>query len=140
MYFTSPKPEEGEQPDSDLRELQFKKNNYGPVSENALRYRNGLFLPEPGVSGLDKIAREAKADEIFIDLLTRFAVEGRNVGDKHNAPNYAPAAFAKEAEAKKARMRKADLEASMRRLFKAGDIHVESYGRPSRQATRLAVK
>jgi CHC2 zinc finger len=47
IYLTSPAAEEGEQPDTDLRELRFKKNNYGPVSESiVLRYRNGLFLPE----------------------------------------------------------------------------------------------
>ena len=33
--------------------------------------------------------------------------------------------------------RKIDMESAMRRLFDAGKIHVESYGRPSRPATRL---
>src|SRR5215510_11515525 len=38
-YLKSVKPEAGEQPDTDLRELVFKKNNYGPVSESiVLRY------------------------------------------------------------------------------------------------------
>jgi RecA-family ATPase len=42
FYMKSIKPEEGEQPDTDLRELVFKKNNYGPVSESiVLRYQNG---------------------------------------------------------------------------------------------------
>ena len=50
FYLTSIKPESGEQPDNDLREIIFKKNQYGPVSENiVLRWRDGLFLPVPGV-------------------------------------------------------------------------------------------
>ena len=32
QYLKGIKPEDGEQPDGDLRELQFKKNQYGPLS------------------------------------------------------------------------------------------------------------
>ncbi len=138
MYLTSPKPDAGEQPDSDLRELQFRKNQYGPVGEAiVLRYQRGLFLPEQGISGLDKLAREQKADEVFIELLTRLRTEGRNVSDKPNSPTFAPTTFAKEKEAKG--IRKDDLTAAMRRLFAANKIHVEEYGRPSRPYTRLAL-
>jgi hypothetical protein len=58
------KADEGDdQADNDLRELQFLKNQYGPRGETlALRYQRGLFLPERGVGGLDKIARAAQAD------------------------------------------------------------------------------
>ena len=39
---------DGEQPDNDLRQLEFKKNQYGPIGETiVLRYQRGLFLPEP---------------------------------------------------------------------------------------------
>jgi RecA-family ATPase len=58
------KADEGDdQADNDLRELQFLKNQYGPRGETlALRYQRGLFLPERGVGGLDKIARAAQAE------------------------------------------------------------------------------
>ena len=138
MYLTSIKPEAGEQPDSDLRELQFRKNQYGPMGEAiALRYQHGLFLPEQGMSGLDRLAREQKADEVFLALLARLGREGRNVSDKPNSPGYAPTTFAKEKEAKG--IRKDDLAAAMRRLFAANKIHVEQYGRPARPAARLAL-
>ena len=76
FYLKGIKLEADEQPDNDLRELVFKKNQFGPMSANiVLRYRNGLFLPEKGASGLDKLACEAKADETFLDLLKRFAGE-----------------------------------------------------------------
>ena len=128
----------GEQPDTDLREIVFKKSNYGKVADSlVLRYQGGLFLPEGGVTGLDKLAREQRAEEIFLSLLNRYIGEGRNVSDHANARNSAATAFAKEKEAKG--FRKADMEAAMRRLFEAGKIHVEEYGRPSRLTSRLAL-
>jgi RecA-family ATPase len=70
-------------PETDLRELEFKKNQYGPVGEAiVLRYRGGLFLPEPGISNLDAAAREQKADEAFLALLARYGREIRNVSEK----------------------------------------------------------
>ena len=138
FYLKGIKVEAGEQPDNDLRELVFKKNQFGPMSANiVLRYRNGLFLPEKSASGLDKIAREAKADETFVDLLKRFTGEGRNLSHNANSRTYAPTVFATETEAKKHQLRKADLEAAMRRLFEAKKIYVENYGRPSRPYQRI---
>ena len=113
------KPADGEQPDNDIREIEFKKNQYGPRAEAiVLRYRNGLFLPEGGTSSLEKIARENMADEAFLALLARFAHQGRNVGDKPTSPTYAPATFTKEAEAKKHMLTKPELENAMRRLLR----------------------
>jgi RecA-family ATPase len=136
QYLKGAKADSGEQPDGDLRELEFKKNQYGPMGETiVLRYQRGLFLPEGGMSNLDKLAREQKADEVFLMLLKTFASQGRNVSDKANSPGHAPAAFSKEAAA--TGLRKDDLAAAMRRLFDAGKIRVEDYGRPSRPYHRI---
>jgi RecA-family ATPase len=141
QYFTGVKAETGEQPDSDLRQLEFKKNQYGPLGKTiVVRYQNGLFLPERGMSNLDKAAREAEADRTFIDLLKRFLEAGRNVSDKSSSPNYAPRAFAKEAEAKKTDLRSAELEEAMRRLFANSKIVVEPYGKESNRHERIGVK
>jgi RecA-family ATPase len=140
MYLTSPKPEAGEQPDSDLRELTFKKNQYGPIGESLiLRYRNGLFLPEGGISSLEKVAREAAADDLFLALLTRFNLAHRTVSDKPGI-NYAPTVFAREEEAKKSGTNARMMADAMRRLFQAGKIWNEPCGRPSRPAYRLVAK
>jgi RecA-family ATPase len=141
QYLTSVKPADGEQPDDDLRELRFLKNQYGPRAESVvIRYQNGLFLPEPGMASLDKLAREAKADEVFLELLTRFGREGRNASEKLNSPNYAPTLFAREAEAKKIRLRREELGDAMSRLFAANKICVETYGRRSQPHTRLMLR
>jgi RecA-family ATPase len=141
QYLTGVKSDGSEQPDGDLRQLEFKKNQYGPLGETiVLRYQSGIFLPEAGMSSLDKVARESKADEVFLELLKRLTGENRNVSDKPTSNGYASTAFAHEPEAKKHHLRKADFEPAMRRLFKDGKIHVENYGRPSRPASRIAFK
>jgi RecA-family ATPase len=139
-YMKSIKPEAGEQPDTDLREIVFKKNNYGPISESIiLRYQNGLFLPVPGLGTLDRAAKEATAEEVFITLLRRFTEENRVVFHK-TGRGYAPAEFAKEEEAKKVGLTSKNLEAAMRELFRTGKIWNEQCGKPSRPSYRVALK
>ena len=104
QYLKGIKPDSGEQPDNDLRELQFKKNQYGPIGETiVVRYEHGLFLPVPGMTSLDKAEREAKAEEVFLELLRSFDTQNRRVSDK-KSPTYAPAVFAEEELAKKAHL------------------------------------
>ena len=140
FYMKGVKPEAGEQPDSDLREIVFKKNNYGPISDSVvLRYQNGLFLPVPGVASLDRLAREAKAEEVFLELLRSFETQNRRVSDK-KSPTYAPAVFAQEEAAKKACLSSQNLADAMRRLFAAGKIWNEPCGRRDRGQFRIALK
>jgi hypothetical protein len=123
--------------DNGLRELTFMKNQYGPnTAKLTLRWRDGLFLPEIGgnASNLEKLAEEAKADTAFLDLLDRFAEQGRNVGAAPTSNNYAPTVFAKEG----CGFNRKQLDAALRRLFASGQIKVESYGRTSNQHQRLA--
>ena len=141
QYLKAVRSGDGEQPESDLRELEFKKNQYGPLGESlVLRYQRGLFLPETGISDLDRAARVVKAEDVFIALLHRFSSQKRHVSDKPTAPNYGPSVFAKEDEAKKYGLKKLNLEQAMRALFKADKIAIEEYGRPSRPYRNLVVK
>jgi RecA-family ATPase len=139
QYLKGVKPDGGEQPDHDLRELEFKKNQYGPISDAiTLRYQNGLFLPLPGTSFAQAV-RESQADEVFLDLLQRFSKQNRFVSDKTSA-NYAPALFAKEDTAKAAGLSSQILASAMRRLFASGRIWNEPCGKPSRPQYRIAIK
>jgi RecA-family ATPase len=142
MYLKGVKPEDGEQPDTDLRQLEFLKNQYGSRSETVVvRYDRDrhLFLPVPGVNSLDRVAKEAQAQDVFLALLLRFTAANRNVSDKRGT-NYAPALFAQEAEARRAMLNGKMLTDAMRGLFQAGKIWNEPCGRPSRQSYRIAVK
>ena len=58
---------------------------------------------------------------------------GIKLSPKEKANNYAPGLFAKEAEAKAAKIKKRDFEAAMKRLFDAKKIHPETYGPPARE-------
>jgi RecA-family ATPase len=134
------KPESGDQPDNDLREIIFKKNNYGPFADTiVLRYQNGLFLPVTGAGTLEKVAREQRAREVSVALLKRFTAANRNVSYKTGTA-YAPALFAREEEAKHNGLNGKALEAAMRALFKDGVIWNEPCGKPSRPSFRIALK
>ena len=136
QYLTAAKPQDGEQPNDDLRQLEFKKNQYGPKAETiVVRYQHGLFLPVPGVSSLQKVAQEQSDDEAFLAALDEAEKQGRHVSDSVNANNYAPATLSKTANIPRAR-----LAAAMERLFAAGKIHMVTYGPPSKGHRKLARK
>jgi len=139
-FMRGVKPEAGEPLDTDLREIVFKKNNYGAISESImLRWNNGLFLPILDVTA-DPAAKEAIAQEVFLTLLKRLRAQNRYVSDKPST-NYAPATFIREEEAKRAGLTKKDLERAMRLLFQRNAIWNEPVdGKPSRSSYRIAPK
>jgi RecA-family ATPase len=140
QYLTGTKPANDEAPDDNARQLEFKKNQYGPKAETVIvHYERGLFLPVPGITSLDRLALEAKADDCFLASLQQFNRQGRNVSHKPTANSYAPTEFASEKEAKAAGLKKADLEAAMRRLLTASKIRIEDYGPASRGWSRLVM-
>src|SRR5262245_61571741 len=95
QYLKGVKATDGEQPDGDLRELQFKKNQYGPTCETiVLRYQHGLFLPEAGISNLDKLAREARVDEIFLSGLKQIIEQGREAIAGDTSSDFGPSLIA----------------------------------------------
>ena len=102
-----------------------------------VRYERGLFLPLPGVTSLDKLAQEQKAEHVFLDLLGRFTRENRFVSDKPSI-NYAPAVFSREEEATRHALNSKALDGAMRRLFQAKKIRNEPYGKPSRNSFHIA--
>jgi RecA-family ATPase len=130
--------------DNSLRALEVKKNNYGPVNETILlRWENGVYVAEGiGTSEeqaervLERLAEEDKSDALFLTLLRRFTKQGRNVSDKAG-PTYAPTEFAKDPEAKKAKVNSKALAEAMARLFAAEKITVINEGPPSRRRSRI---
>jgi RecA-family ATPase len=137
-YLTTVKTERDEEPDPNLRMLEFRKSNYGPVAKSiALRWDQGVYKP---VAGVSTMVKEQTADRLFLAMLDRFNRQGRNASEKAASKNYAPTMFGKEAEAKKSGLRKADFEVAMRRLFAVDQIMVEAYGAPCRGTTRLVAR
>jgi RecA-family ATPase len=141
LYFKRAVTAKDEEPDPDLRVLEVMKSNYGPIGETiTLRWKDGLFLPVAAPGSLERLAREQKLDNLFLQLLDRFLEQGRNVSEKKTANTYAPARFVDEPEAKADKVTKKEFTDAMERLFRAGKIHVAAYGYASRGWTRIERK
>ncbi len=137
QFLTGVKAEAGEQPDNDLRQLEFKKNQYGRLGETiVVRYQNGLFLPEDGISGLDKAAREARVDEVFLSELSQIIRQGRDAMAGETSREFGPTLIAEMPEAKKERIRKKELVDAMNRLLAANKIHVSKTSGPPSKAKK----
>jgi RecA-family ATPase len=139
FYLTRPKAngDNDDAPDSGLRVLEVKKNNYGPMTASLpIRWENGVFVLA-AKDAFDQTVAEAQAEEVFMMLLRRFTAQGRNVSDK-TGTSYAPARFVEQAEARAAGLNNKALTVAMDRLFTAGRIKVVTEGPPSHPRTRLA--
>jgi RecA-family ATPase len=142
-YFKKPTSEDDEgngdetKPDDGRRELHFLKNQFGPLGHRiALRWSNGLWLPPKNPGDDAKTAAAEQMDEMFLVLLRRFSSQGRNVCEK-KSPSYAPARFAEQPEAKKAKASNRAMAAAMERLLAVGKIKVVTEGPPSRRVSQL---
>jgi RecA-family ATPase len=114
---------EDEAPDSNLRVLEFHKNQYGPVSDSIfLKYQNGLFLPHHGET-VANVERRQQAEAVFLAVLTKLTSQGQDLSPSKNAPHtYAPAKIAEHPDA--AGFRRHELEAAQQALLDANKIHI----------------
>jgi RecA-family ATPase len=125
QYLTSARAEGGEQPDNNLRQFEFKKNQYGPIGEAIpLRYQRGLFLPENGPSSLDKLAREATVDDVFLTTAKKLEGRGQELSPAQTSHSYGPTIIARQPEAKG--VRKVELAAALDRLLERGKLRIET--------------
>lgn len=133
IYLHAIKANGDEPADPDARILEFKKNQYGPVSEAIqLRWNDGLFLPQGTGASLDKLAHEARCNELFLTVLRRRNDQKRPVSDNQFA-TYAPREFMSEPLVIEAKVSRRDLELAMQRLFTAGRIKIAEWGPASKR-------
>jgi RecA-family ATPase len=137
LYLERIKGDDVREIDPDLRVLRVMKANYGPAGlELRLRWSSGCFVLDGPAGGFDKLAAEAKAERIFLDLLRMFEAQCRDVSP-NPSKTYAPTVFAENPSAEG--VRKKQFEAAMERLLFAGRIRIEPFGPPSRQRKRLVI-
>ena len=121
--------------------IDLAKANYSPPAKTATwrKFTNvliangdavGVVVPwqYPGQDGApspEKLELERKAEHVFLEVLRRLALAGRFVHER--GPHSAPAEFAREREAKMAKVSKTALSDAMRRLFDRGKIRLEEY-------------
>ena len=135
LYMRSPTTAKGEEIDSDVREIQFLKNNYGRQGDSIqIRWENGVFVPESGPASFERIARDRDDEHRFLDLLAKYEGQGRKLSHKTAARDYAPRVFVAE----KGSIGLKRFEQAMERLFERNEIHVAAYGPASRGWSHIA--
>jgi RecA-family ATPase len=141
QYLKGIKQEDDADPtDDDLRQLEFKKNQYGPPERPiVLRYRDGLFVPLNGATDPERLTREACADGVFVNLLRRFNTRGDDVSHQPRSHYFAPHLFADELAAKEHKLRKVELRDAMQRLMASNRVLVEMFRKNGRSQSRLVL-
>jgi hypothetical protein len=121
-------------PDTGLRVLEVKKNNYGPLTASVpIRWQDGVFVLV-AKDAFDQVVADVHAEEIFLKLLRGFGTQGRDVSDRPSSA-YAPKLFVADPTA--GNLTKRELELAMGRLFAAGRIKVVHEGPPSRRTRKI---
>jgi RecA-family ATPase len=124
LYMRSPTTAKGEVIDSDVREIQFLKNNYGRQGDSIqIRWENGVFATESGPASFERIARDRDDEHHFLDLLAKYEGQGRRLSHKVSAKDYAPRIFASE----RGNIGIKRFEQAMERLFERKEIHAASH-------------
>jgi RecA-family ATPase len=128
---------DGYEQDPNARALRTMKANYGRTGgEIRLMWREGVFAARPEETGLDRMARNAKAERVFLKLLRTFDEQGRTVSES-GGRNYAPKAFSEHPDSEGCT--KAALKNAMDALFSKGAIRLEKTGPASKQRRHIVL-
>ena len=120
------------------RILTRRKANYAPTGTAIrLKWQRGVLVPTDRPTGLNAIANQAQADEVFLRLLGKYAASGVRLSQHNRGKNFAPKLFAQTPD--RSGLSAKELEAAMVRLLTAGKIRVHDFGRPSRPEPGLIV-
>jgi RecA-family ATPase len=141
LYMESPKPEEGEPADPDIRVLRRAKANFARRDETIeLRWQAGVFVPLHAQAGIIASIERQTCENVFLDLLAEMDHENQPVSSNNRAGNYAPRLFAKRPKEERNGFKAADFERAMQALFarRPPVIVNADYGRKSDARTRIA--
>jgi RecA-family ATPase len=140
LYLERVKEGNDREPDLNARVLKVRKANYSPIgNEIRLRWEQGVFVPMQTIAapnGLTLLAARAHADQVFLDLVTAYTAEGREVSARPSS-TFAPAVFANDPRSQGIAAR--GLTDAMNRLFAAKRIKTIETGPPSRRRQRIAL-
>lgn len=129
--------QDGYEPNPDARVLRTMKANYSRTgAEIALTWRNGVFVADAPLTGLDRVAASAKAERVFLRLLREFTDQGRRVNHTSGA-NYAPNTFAQHPNSEGCTKRAFKL--AMDCLLTDGRVKIATDGPPSKPRSFLTL-
>ena len=135
LYLRRVKDGDGYEADTDARELEVMKANYGKTGlVLPLRWQAGAFVADIRVEGaLDRMAASAKAERVFLKLLRQYASEGRYVSI--NGPTSAPKEFSTHPAAEGCR--KIALKAAMDSLLHKGKVRIGKHGTGAKERNHI---
>jgi RecA-family ATPase len=120
------------------RLLRREKSNYaGRHDEIRLVYGNGVLRALGGPTATPGQSLGQVATATFLACLDEATAANRPASDSTRAGNYAPKLFAKFPKAKAEGLTKEELAHAMEALFAAGEITMQSYGKPSAGTRRI---
>jgi RecA-family ATPase len=126
MHLSSPKSDDGEQPDIDARVLTRIKASYARRGETIdIRWKDGVFVTPYVSSGFVGSIEKRNCEDIFLYLLSRLIAEGRYVSNNPRAGNYCARLFAECPD--RDGFKKKDFQLAMQRLFAAKSIRLCDY-------------
>lgn len=132
LYLSRP----DDEPDSDVRVLQTKKQNYGPgTGELRLQWRHGAFRLISSTIGRDAVATRTEAEAVYLRCLALSEQRGQRVSSANNQAHYAPKLFARMPECRGIKL--AQLEAAQEALFRGGAIRIIAEGRKGHESRRI---
>lgn len=135
LYFERIIGSDGREENPNARLLRVMKANHGPKgAEFGVIWSAGVFTVNAQESGLDATARNAKAQRVFLKLLSAFSAQGRRVNHAGSS-TYAPKVFAEHPDSEG--VSKRGFKTAMDSLLAAGLVTIQSGGPPSRVVTYL---
>jgi RecA-family ATPase len=132
LYLNSPKAEQGERVDPDVRVLTLGKANNARRGETIeLRWADGTFITTSQPTGIIASIEKRTCEQVFLALLARLRSEGRYVSENPRAGNYAARVFATCPD--REGFKQPDFTSAMQRLFFAKAIRKGQYTDASRR-------
>ena len=126
---------DGQEDDTRKRFLSSKKQNYADTGEEiALTWQDGVFVADPLEGGLDRMARQSKAERVFLKLLRKCSDQGRRVNHV-GAATYAPKVFADHPESEG--ITREAFKAAMENLMACERVKIATEGPASRRVQYL---
>lgn len=120
--------------ESNKRELQFRKNNYGPLSGSiVLQWDSGMFLPDTA-ENVEISVREERVEIIYLDVFRLLVGQG-HVLRPNRSNSYAAGLIGDHPRS--AGTTQNELAAAQQRLLDRGILQIVNDGRPSRPTLRL---
>jgi RecA-family ATPase len=137
LYFTTPKPDDGEAPDHDARVLKRQKANYAARNDEIrVRWRNGVFVPDQ----IESDGYRPPIDDVFLCLLDQRNAQGRPVSPKPRASTFAPKVFGAMPKGERHGYTRSQFETALDRLFAAGRIKIDTFKTVGRNVVERIIR